>query len=153
MASSKLFEFMVLFQAMFIPLATMFGVTFGGPTLFDAVAGPQSVISQPFLDFASMLNTIGFTGFKSCGFLDFNCNGANIAQATIYAGAIIGYAGLLMFQIMQKIGAGIFLIFAMTNFFGNSFGIPFVGQIQTGFLLLTIVYGLALIKPGGHGGS
>src|SRR5437867_10341582 len=128
MSNSSTFEFLVLFDTLLIGMLVLFGQ--GTTTsVTDIISTPISILNQPFLTFADTLSSSGFRGFSNCGFLDFNCNASNIAQATLYAGALIGYGGLLFLQILQKIGSGVFLIIGIGNGFGSDLGVPFLGYI------------------------
>jgi hypothetical protein len=106
---------------------------------------PITQLQTPFPGFQDTLNSVGFVGFKNCGFLDFNCNSTNIAQATIYGFSFIFWGISLLLNILNKIGAFIFLIIGIGNFMNVTFGIPFLSYIFLAFFVIMIAEGVSTL--------
>src|SRR4029077_9621062 len=144
MASSRTAEFLFMFNSILIGLLVAYGQS--TPTFTQYIGGPLSTLTAPFQDFNSLLAAQGYTGLKNCSFLDANCNSQNISQATIFVGTSLIWLGGTIFGILNRIGAGIFLIFGLTQFLTNDLGVPFLGYIFTAWLIMSILYGLSLIR-------
>lgn len=144
MASARTAEFLFIFDSIIIAFLVAYGQTV--PQFNQYIQGPLATLTSPFQDFNTLLTSQGFTGIKNCGWLDANCNSSNISQATIFGGTAVVWAGGTFFTILNKIGAGIFLIFGLTQFLANDFGVPFLSYIFTAYLIISILYGLSLIR-------
>src|SRR5712664_4285439 len=134
MASARMAEFLFMFNSILISLLVAYGQT--TPTFTQYIAGPLATLTSPFYDFNSLLVSQGYTGIKNCGLLDGNCQSQNISQATIFIGTAIVWLGGTIFTILNKIVAGIFLIFGLTQFLTNDLGVPFLGYIFAAWLIM-----------------
>jgi hypothetical protein len=56
-----------------------------------------------------------------------------------------------IFVFFNKLGSLIFLLNGINQFLNSDLGVPFVGYIFFGFAILLVVFGGAMLKPGGHG--
>lgn len=144
MASARTAEFLFIFDSIIIAFLVAYGQTV--PTFNTYIAGPLATLTSPFLDFGSLLHSQGYTGIQNCGLLDGNCQSQNVSQATIFLGSAVVWFGGTIFTILNKIGAGIFLIFGLTQFLSNDFGVPFLSYVFTAYLIMSILYGLSLIR-------
>ena len=140
MATAKTFEFLIIWQFIFIGIIVLYGADTGLLLINNAITGPLNTLLQPFPDVCQSLG-------RPQGCLNFN----DIVSATGAIALGIAYLPVLGFTFLNKIGAAFFFVSALSNYFGNSFGIPFLPQIEVGFIILTVVFGIAILKPGGHG--
>ena len=143
MATAKTFEFLIIWQFIFIGIIVLYGADTGLLQVNNAVTGPLNTLLQPFPDLCQSLSTSGQSG--SC----LSCSDITSCTKSIALG--IAYMPLLGFSVLNKIGASFFFISALTNFFSNGLGIPFLPQIEGALIVLTVVFGIAILKPGGHG--
>ena len=83
----------------------------------------------------------------TCAPLDVFCSASkDIVQATAYLGWAILNLPVLIFQVLEKIGAGLTLIYRLFLLTGNDFGIPFLGFILLGFQISLAFYGFSLLR-------
>ena len=83
----------------------------------------------------------------TCAPLDVFCSATkDITTATAYIGWAILNLPILLFQVLEKIGAGLTLIYRLFLLTGNDFGIPFLGFILLGFQISLAFYGFSLLR-------
>jgi len=82
--------------------------------------------------------------------------GQSSAQAIWNGFSTLGYGiGVFMqtvFVFLVKVESAGLLLTGLISFLNNDLGVPFLGFIFLGFGVLLVIFGVAIIKPGGHGG-
>lgn len=80
---------------------------------------------------------------------------ANTSQAIwnglLFIGYSLAFFGNALLALFNKIGAMFFLIAGINSELNTDFGVPFVGFVFTGFLIIGIIEFFRMILPGGGG--
>ncbi len=99
----------------------------------------QCILSAPCV-FSSVAGSVG---------------GSSTAQSIWNGFSTLGYGiGIFMqtvFVFLVKLEAGGLLLTGLISFLNNNSGVPFAGNFFLAFSILLVIFGIALIKPGGHG--
>lgn len=140
---SNTFNGLVIFNFILIGLTILYGSS--QPNFVTILQTPLNQLQTPFPSFQDSLTQVGFVGFKNCGFLDLNCNGQQIAQATVYGFSFIFWGVALLLNVLNKVGAFIFLIIGIGNFMNTTFGIPFLSYIFFAFFVIMIAEGVSTL--------
>lgn len=127
-ADNLLFDF-----AIFLAMAVPFGIATGATNVqasLNTIFGPWPTFQQLFSQLSGPAH--------SCGSLDFGCQAsAGIAQATAFAGAVIGYPGGLFLSLLSRISAfgnlGVQLTFGPT---ASLQSIPGAGLVVVGLIVI-----------------
>jgi hypothetical protein len=81
--------------------------------------------------------------------------GQSTAQSIWNGFSIFGYGiGVFMLTIwvgLVKLEAGASFLTGLVSFLNNDSGVPFLGNFYLAFEVLLVIFGIALIKPGGSG--
>lgn len=109
------------------------------PTLSNELGLAMATLTKPW--------TLLPPPIVTCSAFDVFCNSTkDIVQATAYIGWAILNLPVLLFQVLEKIGAGLTMIYRLFLLTGNDFGIPFLGFILLGFQISLAFYGFSLLR-------
>jgi len=173
MANSQTFAYLIIFTFVFIGLSTAYGVT--QPKFNSAIYAPTQCLfnnnptgscSFPVWNPPQPSNVTAVA--KSTPW--YQCIFSTACVIATVTGTSVGTTGQAIWNGMSEIAYGIslFPIYAFVFFnkifqvlvlmnaifsvMNNDYGVPFLSYIFFAFTTLTIVYGIAVLKPGGHGG-
>lgn len=174
MSNSHVFAYLVMFILPMFGLLTLYGVTNAG---FDTALNapyqclvndyPNSSCHFPSWNPPTPTNvtaTLNQTPWWKCIFslpcvaasVSGSVGGQSTAQSIWNGFSVFGYGISVFLQdvlvFFVKMGNTVLLLASLTTFLNStSSGVPFLGFIFGGFIILLVVFAAAIIKPGGHG--
>lgn len=180
MSHTIAFIYLVLFATTFLGLLVTFGVN--TPGFSNTLIVPVNCLFNnigPFCSFPSYnppkLSNVTQTQttnpanqYPQCiaiGFATLNpfqCSGTiggvvtNVGQAIWNGLLVLGYALSLLpiyaYVFFNKLYMALTILNSIVNVINNDYGVPFFQFLVYGFMIIIVFFGIAVFKPGGHGG-